>query len=84
VPYVNVGTSIAGIRIPTKKALREAVKQSPADVSFDGTSPLGPQFNGRATEIPEGLILTVCGPDPYERRNWWATVTRTGNQITVK
>lgn len=79
--YVNVGCSIQGTRIPTKKALRDALKATPADVAFDGTSFMGPQFSGRGTEIPEGFTLQVCGPDPYSKRSWYASVTRTAAGI---
>jgi hypothetical protein len=85
--YVNVGVSLGGTRIPTKADLRRAVTSDPADVSFDATSIVGgrdAKWSGRATEIPEDITLSVCGPDPYQNRQWWATVTRKGDKVTVK
>lgn len=77
--YVNVGV----IGISTKSALKAAVKANPSAVRFYGTSPMGPQFSGPATDIPEGTTLTVVGPDPYRSRKWFASVKRTAKGIVV-
>lgn len=80
-PYVNGGV----VGITTKKALKEAAKADPADVTFYSTSQLGAVFNGRLTEIPLGVTLSVVGPDPYTARNWYASITRDASgKITVK
>lgn len=74
--YINTGAYVDGERPKTKKALREALRDTPHLVSFDGTSPLSPDGgrNYRADEVPAGTTLVVCGPDPYTKRNWWAQV----------
>jgi hypothetical protein len=84
--YVNTGSFIQGSRPRSKKALREAVANDPQSVFFDGTSFLGPQFDGRPSDIPEGVTLTVTGPDPYTLRRWYASVTRDAatGKVTVK
>lgn len=81
--YINVGAFINGERPKSKKALREALKGAPETVSFDSTSPMGPQFSGAASAIPAEVTLSVAGPDPYTRRNWFASVTRTGDTFKV-
>jgi len=85
--YINVGASdLAGNRIKTKAALKAALSQDPESVEFDGTSPMGPQaFREPATiaTLPEGHTLSVCGPDPYTKRNWFANVKVINGKIKV-
>lgn len=82
--YINVGARINGVRVKTKKALREALRDAPNTVEFDSTSPMGPQFNGRADTMPGGgVTLTVVGPDPYTKRTWFASVKRDGSGFKV-
>lgn len=74
--YINVGVvGVTGLPIPTKKALRDALSQDPVSVRFYSTSPMGPQFNGHVGNLAdEATVLTVCGPDPFRKRNWWANI----------
>lgn len=74
--YINVGaTDRSGKDIPTKKALREALSQDLASVVFYNTSPMGPAFRGHVGNLAdEATVLTVCGPNPYTKRNWWANI----------
>jgi hypothetical protein len=74
--YINVGARVSGVRPASKAALRRALKEAPASVAFDGTSALGPQFDGGVEELSEDITLSVCGPDPYTSRKWWANVAR--------
>jgi hypothetical protein len=60
----------------TKKALKDAIKATPAKVYLYATSNMGPQFNGLVTELPDGVTFLVVGPDPYSRRDWYANVKR--------
>jgi hypothetical protein len=80
--YMNVGAYVDGVRPKTKKALREALQANPESVTFDGTSPFGPQHADlTGTHIPADLALSVVGPEPATTRNWYATVrwdARTG------
>lgn len=82
--YINVGAkNAAGDRIPTKKALMEALKKSPAEVVFDPTSMFGRQQDIRGDEIPENSVLSVVGPDPEKNRRWFASVSSDGRNIKV-
>lgn len=73
--YVNCGAYVDGKRPATKAALKRALAENPAGVEFDGTSPMGPQFSDMSgVNVPEGMSLSVVGPDPFTKRNWYATV----------
>lgn len=82
--YVNVGAeySANGRAIPTKSALKQALKTDPFSVTFYGTSPFTP-FTGDCTSIPQGTTLTVVGPDPYTKRSWYASVTVKNGKVVV-
>jgi hypothetical protein len=83
--YVNVGAYVDGKRPATKAALKRALAENPASVEFDGTSPLGPQYSDLSgVNVPEGVSLTVVGPDPFTSRKFYATVkinARTGKVV---
>jgi len=82
--YINGGVrAVNGGPIATKAALKAAVRADPADVLFSCTAELGPAFSGRVTEMPEGVVLQVCGPDPYRSRKWYASVRKTARGFTV-
>ncbi len=89
--YINVGAKITdgyGVTndCPTKKALKAALASMPDSVQFYGTSPMGPQhFATPATiaSLPQGYTLTVVGPDPYNKRTWYASVTVVNGKIKV-
>jgi hypothetical protein len=61
------------VRPRTKKALKEAVVQSPDEVFVEETSLFGDQFEGWLNEAPEGRYYVV-GPDPERKRAWFATI----------
>jgi hypothetical protein len=83
-PYINVGaydTSGEGhVRFKSKKALREAMKESPGTVLFDSTELRGNYVDKviRGDELPSGVHLTVTGPDPYTARKWYADISPAG------
>lgn len=86
--FVNVGawSTDTGDRIPTKKALREALTSAPAAVVFDKTSiydssDLPSEIHG--DRIPSGVKLTVVGPDPFRSRKWYATVEMVNGKAKV-
>jgi hypothetical protein len=83
--YINVGAFTRnGQRVPSKKALKELLKADPSDVLFDPTSLFGDQAVICGDDLSaNGAKLTVCGPDPYLRRSWFATVERTEKGINV-
>lgn len=73
--FENVGAYINGSRPRTKKALKEALKERPTEVSFDATSMFAQVGSYQLDDLPgSGIKLSVTGPDPYTARNWYATV----------
>ncbi len=76
--YINGGCE--GFK--TKSALKIAVKSDPSAVYFYCTSPLGQTFNGKVSDMPEGVTLQVVGPDPYNNRSWYASIKRGPRGIT--
>lgn len=90
-PYVNCGVWYAGDRIRTKKQLKELLVDDPELVIFDHTSmfdgcPAMPVVNGRVTDavsIPDAVVMTVVGPDPYTDRKWYASVWQVNGKIKI-
>ena len=82
--YVNVESYVNGTHPKTKAALKKALAENPAGVTFEGTSPMGPQYADLSgVNVPEGVTLSVVGPHAYDRR-WFASVrvnTRTGKVV---
>lgn len=84
----NCGAAtLAGLRFPTKKALKVAMASAPEEVYFDGTS-LFHTVNGeppgyRGNELPEDVHLAVVGPDPFTNRRWYATVALRAGKVVV-
>lgn len=72
--YTNVGAvrRSDGSEFASKKALKEAVAQR--DVWFATTSMFDGGVNMDAPR--DGETLQVCGPNPYNKRRWYASVTR--------
>lgn len=81
--YVNAGATINGMDAPSKKALKEAIAANPASVHLYDTG-LYSEESANADKIREGLTYTVTGPNPYNNRKWYASVTRKGDKVTVK
>lgn len=81
---VNVGAlDLKGHRIPTKSALRRAVKYTPHSVYFDQTGLFQEANLPSNIEVADLIALnknkvtelSVVGPDPYRKRQWYATVS---------
>jgi hypothetical protein len=68
--------SRGGSKFQTKKSLKELVQSEPTAVMLYSTGLGGPQFNGNATRLEAGQEFLVVGPDPYTKRNWYATIYR--------
>jgi hypothetical protein len=86
--FVNTGAKVNGQRVRTKKELREALTADPESVTFDVTSLHG-ELAGRTLAAVDVLaeprwVLQVVGPDPYTRRNWYASVAAAYDHLTVK
>lgn len=73
--YINVGALYEDNNVPTKKALREAMKTHPEKVLFYGTSMFNEGATFRGNRIPHEVKLSVVGPDPFNNRKWYATVS---------
>jgi hypothetical protein len=82
--YVEVGARLGTTPIPTKKALREAMKATPDKVYLTLVS----DFDiaalrtrvvtaGRAYAFPS-VTWQVVGPDPFTSRKWYASINCTG------
>lgn len=73
------GVQIGGRWCPTKKAMREALVANPASVLFVDTAFGQPLKSYRADEMPVGLRIYIVGPDPANKRDWYANVVRKEN-----
>jgi hypothetical protein len=77
--WINTGARVNGARPRTKAALKRALEHEPEAVTFDVTSALGPRGSEVITPATIGTsTLSVCGPDPYATRTWYATVAISG------
>jgi hypothetical protein len=87
-PYAEVKATDArsGALFPSKAAMKRAYAADPASVRFQGVTPMGPQFSGTVTspaDLPDGLKLTVVGPDPFTHRAWYGTVEAKNGKIKI-
>lgn len=82
--YINVGAYVGETRPEnrpkTKKALKEAIAAGTEIVRFDKTAI---DFDGAGYlvtgDLTWGTKLSVVGPDPYTKRDWYATVELLAN-----
>ena len=85
--FINVGAYVDGKRCKTKAALKRALKEAPETVRFDCTAAVGPDA-GRSdimgNNLPANDKLSVCGPDPYSDRKWYANVSVGKNGARVQ
>lgn len=81
--FINVGAQIDGRDAPSKRALKITLQDHPERVTFYSTSELGQSFNGDGTSIPPGVTLSVCGPNPYNARKFYASVTTTAKGVRL-
>lgn len=84
--YVNCGAYVNGERPKSKKALKDALKGGASyNVRFDVTSLFDANTRSSylSNDIPNGVSLSVCGPDPYTLRKWYATVTTVNGNVKV-
>lgn len=77
--YLNAGALVNGFPPKTKKALGVAIRDNPESVDLVQTSDNKDhpaQF--RAVDLPgDGhVIASVVGPDPFNKRTWYADVKR--------
>lgn len=69
-----------GRNFATKSALRKAV-QAGEEVTFSDTT----AFGGRGTVSAKDLNPSdvIVGPNPYEKRDWYANIKQTKNGLRV-
>jgi len=84
--YVNVGVRSGITDIKTKKTLKELISENPSGVTFYETSIYGTyhggeDFNGE--DLKDGINYSVCGPNPFTDRRWYATVKLEKGKIKV-
>jgi hypothetical protein len=72
-----------GKPIRTKKTLKEAALLRPHAVTFYDTSAFNPTPDRPLAELEVNTTLTIVGPDPYTKRQWYAIVQRKGDRIVV-
>jgi hypothetical protein len=85
--WVNVGARYFATNsdIPSKKALKEAFAADPLLVVLYDTSEMSPKGWRTGANLDTGVNYQVTGPNPYNKRDWYATVTkRADGKITVK
>ena len=58
----------------TKGRLKDLIKREPQNVFLYDTSAHGSKFSGEARKLPKNMEFLVVGPDPYSKRDWYATV----------
>jgi hypothetical protein len=79
--YINCGAlTTRRVRVQTKKQLKDLIAEDPALVIFDPTS-MHPGSNNNGNDIsgdsiPDGVVLSVVGPDPSRSRKWYASVSK--------
>ena len=76
------GIWINSTRPKSKKAIKEALIAGD-EVSLEATSVFGNDYDGLVTDAPDGNY-TFVGPDPYNKRNFYGTLTVRNGKVTVK
>lgn len=79
--FINVGARdrATNAAVPTKAALKRALSQDSESVVFYSTSDMGAQHQGTVASLAPTDTLSVCGPNPYSNRRWYASVTRSAD-----
>ncbi len=77
------GIWIDGRRPKSKKEVREVVAEDDARVYIEATSLFGNEYEGVVTNMPDGRVSFV-GPDPYNSRKFYGTLTKRDGKVTVK
>jgi hypothetical protein len=73
--YIQGGVEFMGGK-KTKGRLKELIGLNPASVYLYDTSASGSKFNGTVDKLPVGIVFNVIGPDPYSKRDWYASIER--------
>jgi hypothetical protein len=84
--YIEVSASYwpTGDRVPTKKALRQALSQDLASVKFNSVGGLNAAYSGHVGNLADGtLTLMVVGPDPWTKRSWFANIKMRDGRVLM-
>jgi hypothetical protein len=76
------GLYIHGERPRTKKSVREAIAKDPSKVRIEATSIVGDEYDGPASDMPEGKVYFV-GPDPERSRRFYGTIVKHNGTLRV-
>jgi len=84
--YIQGGADFNHVGKKTKKELKRCVKEEPHNVLlYDTTAVMPSKFNDTADKLPDNVTFNVVGPDPYTRRDWYASVLRNNRgQLVVR
>lgn len=78
------GVFTNGRRPKSKKEVKDVANGDPRNIRIEATSMFGNEFDGLASEMPEGTTVYFVGPDPYTSRKFYGQITRKGDKVTVK
>ncbi len=84
--YIQGGANFPlpeGAKKKSEAALKKMLKENPTAVTLFATSEMGPQFAGPASSLPEDVTFNVVGPDPYTKRDWYASVKQGRGGVLV-
>jgi hypothetical protein len=74
ITHIHGGADFHCVGKRTKKELKERIEADASQVYLYTTSSMGPQFSGKASDLPEDTEFNVVGPDAYAKRDWYATI----------
>ena len=78
------GLYINNRRPATKKEVRETLRDNPEQISIENTSMFeGSDFHGMIVDLPEGSEVTIVGPDPFTKRDFYATIKRKNGALRL-
>ena len=74
-------------KFPRRPASKAAVKRlvqagGAKHVHLEATSAFGNEYEGPIERAPDGRY-TFVGPDPYTKRDFYGTIEKTGDSITI-
>jgi hypothetical protein len=73
---MTCGILVNGSNPRTKRAVRDAVARDPDKVVLVATSAFGGEHDGPITRMQPGQKEYFVGPDPWQARNWYGSITK--------
>jgi hypothetical protein len=80
--YINVEATHRGNPIPHKSTMIKLLKDVPEEVFFRSNE-LFHNFDGTASQIPAGTILSVRGPGGGKPNKWYANVSLRDGKVVA-